>query len=94
LARGGQTAPGAIVKGERGTQFVLPLKSSPIHRVVERFPRRIVVARVSHGWNVCNLCLREHRVWMTEDSTWRRLPRRFRKELMCTHCFRKIVGDK
>jgi len=82
------------MKGERGTQFVLPLAASPIHRVVETFPRRIVATRVSTGWNVCDLCLREFRVWMTEDRVWRRLPVRFRGTLMCTRCFRKIVGDK
>lgn len=69
-----------------------PLFDGPrVHRLVRTFPERIVVTNTTIGWNKCAKCKREHRVWMTENKIWRRLPRWWRKERLCTRCFRKLV---
>lgn len=64
-------------------------RGSGIHRFARR-PDRFVVCNIDVGWNACELCVREHRVWMTADRTWNRLPVRHRNKRLCTRCFRRV----
>ena len=59
-----------------------------IHKRANNHPERLVVAYTSKGWNRCELCGREHRIWITDDAMWKRLPRRLRSARLCTRCYR------
>lgn len=65
-------------------------RGSPIHRLAHR-PLRFVVCNIDTGWNVCEMCGREHRVWVTTDADWKRLPVRQRRKHLCTYCFRRLA---
>lgn len=65
-------------------------RASGVHRREQRtWPVRYVVKDSHVGWNECALCKREHRVWMTNDDTWRMLPRALRRLRLCVRCFRR-----
>ncbi len=68
--------------------------AGPIHDFRSNYPRRIVVARTPIGWNRCARCGREHRIWMTDDHTWLRVPREWRGERICVRCFRVLAPRK
>ena len=59
------------------------------HRPVRTWPPRLVWFYDHRGWYLCNLCGREHRVWIARDEVWRLLPGKLRRKALCTGCFRK-----
>jgi len=63
--------------------------NSGIHRRVGNWPERLVVVKTPKGWNVCELCCREHRIWVVEDDVWKKLPRRLRSARLCVKCYRR-----
>jgi hypothetical protein len=76
---------GPLVSGRR-------LGSGPIHRWERRtWPVRLVVCRVPVGWNECERCGQEHRIWMADDRAWASVPRRWRRARLCVRCFRVLV---
>ena len=65
---------------------------SRIHRFRSDFPPRFVVQNTDVVWNACDVCGREHRIWMTGDATWARLPtKKLRRARICVGCFRGSV---
>jgi hypothetical protein len=62
-----------------------------IHRLETRtYPKRYVV-KGPIGWNLCDVCGCEHRIWITDDRTWKTLRPTWRKLRLCTWCFRGKV---
>jgi hypothetical protein len=60
-----------------------------IHRRETRtYPTRYVVIGPT-GWNLCENCGREHRVWITDDRTWAKLWPAWRGMRLCAGCFRE-----
>jgi hypothetical protein len=66
-----------------------PFPRSRLHRFEPDWPPRFVVQNTDVGWNVCELCEKDHRLWMTDDSIWKRLPKKLRGLRICTKCFRE-----
>lgn len=60
------------------------------HDYVASFPRRWVWKWDVHGVP-CDLCGSPYRTWICPDATWARLPKSWRKTVLCTRCFRLIV---
>lgn len=66
---------------------------SGVHRLVtEPGPLRFVVTNTHIGWNHCDRCTRQHRVWVTTVPLWELLPRVYRKDLLCTRCYRELAS--
>ena len=64
----------------------------PIHRWERRTrPTRLVVCGTPKGWNECERCWREHRIWLVDDAVWRRVPRRWRRARLCVGCYRALA---
>lgn len=67
-----------------------------IHRHETNWPERLVVYNTEVGWEVCELCGKEHRIWIVPDKVWKKLPRRLRRRglRVCTRCFREQVKKR
>lgn len=66
-----------------------------IHRLDGRlWPLRYVVANCDKGWNHCDACRRQHRVWIADDRTWRLLPVATQGLRLCVACFRYFAKRK
>ena len=63
--------------------------NSGIHLRMSNWPERLVVVRTPKGWNECELCGREHRIWIVEDKVWDKLLRRLRSARLCVKCYRR-----
>ena len=73
------------------TQFM----RSGVHRWETRtWPHRWVVANTDVGWDTCDLCDRVYRIWITDNTVWRMLPRRMLPMRLCISCFRRAVADE
>jgi hypothetical protein len=63
--------------------------NSGIHRRVGNWPERLVVVKTPKGWERCDLCDQEHRIWIVEDGAWDKLPPRLRTKRLCVKCYRR-----
>lgn len=85
------TAPTIMIDGR-------PFDGRPpsrLERTIHRWhadwpPRYVVSLPCETGWNACELCGREHRIWLTDDMHWvLELPEWMRGLRLCVGCFRK-----
>lgn len=57
-----------------------------VHDFWVDWPRRLVVREdYPSGWNACEICGTEHKIWVTDDHVWARLP----KKLMAGEFFQE-----
>ena len=55
------------------------------------FPERYVRERDPRGWQVCDICQKNFKLWMTSYQNWEKLPKSFRDSFLCVACYRKLV---
>lgn len=58
------------------------------------FPERYVMEKDPRGWDRCDVCTKEYKLWVTNYQNWELLPELVRDAHLCARCFRKISsGD-
>lgn len=67
-----------------------PTPGSGMERA-DNWPPRWVRSASPRGWQDCDRCARQYKMWMTDTELWLLLPGRWRWRFLCTRCFRQMV---
>jgi len=69
--------------------YVPPSGFGFVHR--PDFPDRYVRERSDRGWQRCDWCGDEFKLWMTSFENWERLPPPLWSAFLCVPCYRKLA---
>ncbi len=58
------------------------------------FPERYVREKGPRGWDHCDVCAKQYKLWVTNYQNWELLPELVREAHLCTRCFRKIASGE